>query len=113
MTPTGRFHAKVKPSAAHSILVATHALPPATSPPYPQVPVLDSTRAILCLLINVFAPGIGTIAAGVMGQKPLIGRGVAQLLLSIVLVGWVWGIVTGVQLLQNATWQEKGAGRPA
>jgi hypothetical protein len=81
------------------------------NPPYPQVPVLDSTQAIICLVINIFVPGIGTIVGGVMGQKPLIGRGIAQLLLSIIIVGWVWGIVTGVQLLQNATWKEKGAGR--
>lgn len=82
---------------------------PADAPPYPQSPVLDTTHALLCLGLNVFLPGIGTIAAGVLGQQPLIGRGVAQLLLSLILVGWIWAIVTGVQLLHNAVWRERGA----
>lgn len=81
--------------------------------PYPQSPVIDKTSALVCLLINVLLPGVGTIAAGVMGQKPLIGRGIAQLLLSIVIVGWVWAIVTGIQLLHNAVWRERNVPRTA
>lgn len=85
----------------------------ATSPPYPQSPVIEKSNALVCLLINVFVPGVGTIAGGVMGNKPLIGRGIAQLLLAIIVVGWIWGVVTGVQLLQNAVWKEAQASRPA
>ncbi|HUR69725.1 MAG TPA: hypothetical protein VM370_10820 [Candidatus Thermoplasmatota archaeon] len=86
----------------------------AGSPPYPQSPIVEKSNAILCLVINVFLPGIGTIVGGVMGNKPLIGRGIAQLLLSLIIVGWVWALVTGVQMLQNATWNESPmAVRPA
>ena len=87
----------------------------AGAPPYPQSPVIDTLPALLCLGLNVLLPGIGTIAAGVLGEKPLIGRGVAQLVLALVLVGWVWAIVTGVQLLHNAVWRERRASpaRPA
>lgn len=85
------------------------------SPPYPQSPVIEKNNALICLIINLFFPGIGTIVGGVMGNKPLIGRGVAQLLLAIIIVGWIWAIVTGIQMLQNATWKESqgGAPRPA
>lgn len=79
--------------------------------PYPQSPVLDKTMAMVCLAINVFVPGVGTIAGGVLGEKPLIGRGIAQLLLALIVVGWIWAIVTGVQMLSNAVWKEKQAGR--
>lgn len=77
----------------------------APAPPYPQTPVVDKNSALLCLVINILLPGVGTIAGGVLGNKPMIGRGIAQLLLSILIVGWVWAIVTGIQMLHNATWQ--------
>ena len=90
-------------------VVSASPVVPASPPPYPQSPVLTMDRALICLVVNIFVPGIGTIIAGVLGEKPLIGRGIAQLLLSIILVGWIWAIVTGVQLLQNAKWQETRA----
>jgi ABC-type transport system involved in multi-copper enzyme maturation permease subunit len=70
--------------------------------PYPQSPVVDMNMAIVVLIVNLFFPGIGTIVAGVVGEKPLIGRGIAQLLLSIILVGWIWALVTSIQVMQNA-----------
>lgn len=87
----------------------------AASPPYPQSPVVEQNIAIVTLIVNLFVPGIGTIIAGVVGNKPMIGRGIAQLLLSIIIVGWIWAIVTGVQVLQNSSWADKNrgvAGRP-
>lgn len=86
---------------------------PAGPAPYPQVPVLKMDQALICLVVNIFAPGIGTIIGGVLGEKPLIGRGIAQLLLSIIIVGWIWAIVTGVQFLQNGKWAENRGARPA
>ena len=82
------------------------------SPPYPQSPVVEKNMGIVTLVVNIFFPGIGTIVAGVVGNKPMIGRGIAQLLLAIILVGWIWAIVTGVQVLQNATWAEARGIRP-
>lgn len=79
------------------------------APPYPQAPVLDRSSALLCLIINILLPGVGTIAGGVMGNVKLIGRGIAQLLLAIVIVGFVWAIVTGIQMVHNATWNERRA----
>lgn len=84
------------------------------APPYPQMPVLETSMAVVALVVNIFVPGIGTIVAGVVGHQRLIGRGIAQLLLALIIVGWIWGVVSGVQALTNANWGEKNrAFRPA
>ncbi|HLE97965.1 MAG TPA: hypothetical protein VI997_11385 [Candidatus Thermoplasmatota archaeon] len=84
------------------------------TPPYPKTPVVAMDKALICLVINILVPGIGTIVAGVLGNKPQIGKGIAQLVLTIIVVGWIWGIVTGIQLLQNAKWMEtKGTMQPS
>ena len=70
--------------------------------PYPQSPVLTMGMAVVVLVVNLFLPGIGTLIAGVSGQQPLIGRGIAQLLLALIVVGWVWALVTSIQCLSNA-----------
>ncbi len=77
------------------------------APPYPQTPVLEMPMAVVALVCNVVLPGLGTVIAGVVGHQRLIGRGIAQLLLALVIVGWVWGLVTGIQALTNASWGEK------
>jgi hypothetical protein len=78
--------------------------PPTPQPiPYPQSPVLDLGPAIVVLVLNaIVIPGLGTIVGAIMGKHKMIGRGVAQFFLAIVVVGWVWGIITGVQCLVNA-----------
>ena len=81
--------------------------PASSQPPYPQTPVLETGVAAACLIANVIIPGLGTLIAGIVGVRPLVGRAIAQFFLTIVIVGWVWGIVTGVQLLTNASWKEK------
>ena len=80
---------------------------PSATPPYPNAPVVEMNLALVCLVINIFVPGIGTIVAGVVGNKPMIGRGIAQLLLALIIVGWIWAIVTGIQLVQNASWNDQ------
>ena len=74
----------------------------ATAPPYPQMPVLETSIAVVVLVVNIFLPGIGTIVAGVVGKHKMIGRGVVQFLTWWLIVGWVWAIITGVQCLTNA-----------
>ena len=78
----------------------------AATPPYPKMPVLDSNMALIVLIINLFFPGVGTIVAGIQGNMPLIGRGIAQLLLAIIIVGWVWALVSSIQALSNASWKK-------
>lgn len=79
----------------------------ADAQPYTQSPVLEMSMAIICGAINFFLPGIGTITAGVIGAEKTIGRGIAQLLLALIVVGWIWAQVTSIQLLINASWQQK------
>lgn len=70
--------------------------------PYPQSPVLEMPIAIVVFVVNFVFPGIGTLVAGVVGKHPMIGRGIAQLLLSLIIVGWIWALVTSIQCLTNA-----------
>ena len=83
--------------------------------PHPQTAVVDKGVAIAMLIVNIVIPGLGTIIADVLARGPnkMIGRGIAQFVLSIIIVGWVWAIVTGVQLIKNAMWLEdqQGAAR--
>jgi hypothetical protein len=74
----------------------------AATTPYPQSPVLEMPVAAAVLIANVIVPGLGTVIAGIVGKHPTIGRGILQFILAIIIVGWIWGIVTGVQCLINA-----------
>lgn len=54
---------------------------------------------IIVLVMNVLLPGSGTfIAAGNMEERRLFVHGVLQVVLTVVLVGWLWSIVWGVLL---------------
>lgn len=77
------------------------------TPPYPQMPTLEVPMAIVVLVVNLFFPGIGTIVAGVLGNMKLIGRGIAQLLLALIFVGWVWALVSSIQAISNANAAKK------
>lgn len=81
---------------------ASVATAPPSHVPYPQSPVLEMPMAIVVLVVNLVLPGIGTIIAGVVGQQKMIGRGIAQFLLTIIVVGWIWALVTSIQCLSNA-----------
>lgn len=72
------------------------------SVPYPQTPVLEMPVAAVVLIANILVPGLGTLIAGIMAKQKLIGRAVLQFILWIVIIGWIWAIVTGVQALINA-----------
>ena len=62
--------------------------------------------ALLCLLLNLVAPGFGTIAHAYFGgsvkynlrfRRCIIG--LAQFVLAFVIFGWLWSAVYGVRLL--------------
>jgi hypothetical protein len=89
-------------------------VPAAGAPPYPQTPVLETPMAAVVLIANILIPGLGTLVAGIIAHQKLIGRAVAQFLLALVIVGWVWAVITGVQALINASWGSKNpSGRSA
>lgn len=60
----------------------------------------DGIIAIVCGIINIFLSGIGTIVAGALdGDTADIIIGLIQLVLIIIIVGWVWSIVWGVLMI--------------
>jgi hypothetical protein len=105
--------ARKAPAASAPAAAAAAAPAPAPAartggiPPYPQTPVLETPMAAVVLVANILIPGLGTLVGGIIAHQRLIGRAVAQFLLAIIIVGWVWGVITGVQALVNASWGAK------
>lgn len=67
--------------------------------------------AIVCLLLNIFIlPGLGSLIGGRtkagVWQLVLVLAGVPLSLVLIgfpmILIAWIWSIVTGVQIIQEA-----------
>lgn len=99
-----------KPAAAKAPAKTTLHVDPTpmlAGAPYPKMPVLEMGPAVAVLIANIIIPGLGTLIAGIIAHQRLIGRAVAQFLLTIVIVGWVWSIISGVQALINASWGAK------
>ncbi len=75
---------------------------------FPKVSV-DFARFVLAL--NILLPGVGTFAAGCASEKKeastFIMIGIIQLLFCILLIGWVWSIALGVQLLDYSVLLEQ------
>mmetsp|Transcript_2608 Transcript_2608/g.3608 ORF Transcript_2608/g.3608 Transcript_2608/m.3608 type:complete len:91 (-) Transcript_2608:114-386(-) len=64
---------------------------------------LDSTLAIVCLVLNCipFTSGIGTCISACTGDKfrcHTLGIGILQWFLTGLLVGWIWSIMHGIWL---------------
>lgn len=57
------------------------------------------------LIINVFIPGLGTIIAAFMDGPDWknVAFGVLQLILTCVLIGWVWAIFWGILIWKKAS----------
>lgn len=54
---------------------------------------------IVCLVLNILLPGTGTlVAAGNQEDKKYLIFGIVQLLTALIVVGFLWSIVTGVMI---------------
>ncbi|XP_078492007.1 protein stum homolog [Ciona intestinalis] len=91
------------------------------------IPIVPSCISWLCLLFNLFTPGIGTFIMAICALcgcktnsvKPNkckdfalnILCGFLQLLLAIILVGWIWSIYWGINIvtIANETEERKKA----
>ena len=62
----------------------------------------NAVMATLCLLLNIFLPGVGTILNGCLGVHFVEGLcyGLLQILLTPLLIGWIWSIVYGIKIVQ-------------
>ena len=57
---------------------------------------------IMCLLLNILFPGIGTMVNACLG--PVVGPGMLYGLIqgctTVILVGWIWSIVYGIKIMK-------------
>jgi hypothetical protein len=72
------------------------------------VPYMNCLFAWIIFIINIFAPGVGTIICGVVGCSfDCLLIGVLQILLAPFIIGWIWSIYWGFLCV------EKSRGAPA
>ena len=73
---------------------------------------IDKTMAIVCLLLNtLICPGLGTIVHACMGPHPAKGiiYGILQFAFTwVFLIGWVWGIIYGVNIVKKSSSHHHG-----
>lgn len=71
-----------------------------------HLPVLSKPIAIVILVINIIFPGIGTMLLSCIGgtfKREHLFVGLAQLVLAICVIGWIWSILWGVFLVLKST----------
>lgn len=57
---------------------------------------------LIVFLVNLVLPGVGTMIIGgcnKRGRAYFILQGIAQLMLSILVIGWIWALLTSLDLL--------------
>lgn len=67
-------------------------------------------KAIFVLIMNIFLPGSGTVLLGCMEEpknNELIKTGVLQFIAAIFVVGWIWSIWWGIELVKQAAEEEE------
>jgi hypothetical protein len=70
-----------------------------------KIPVISTTWAILILILNIFLPGWGTVALlcfSTHHKLYFLLLGLLQFLLLCLIIGWVWAIITSVQVLKKS-----------
>ena len=62
----------------------------------------NTIMATVCLILNIFLPGFGTMLNACMGVHVMAGLlyGICQVLLTPLLIGWVWSIIYGIKIVQ-------------
>ena len=71
-----------------------------------HLPVLHKTVAIIILVFNIFIPGLGTMFLACMAgdfKKEHVFVGLAQMLFSVCVIGWVWSVLWGIILVMKST----------
>jgi hypothetical protein len=70
-----------------------------------NVPKTTVKQSILILIMNIIIPGSGTILLGIISDPRndnLIKTGVLQFISAIFVVGWIWSIWWGIELVKKA-----------
>jgi len=73
-----------------------------------QVPSVPKSTGVLCLFLNFFIPGLGTLVAGLQANSSsCVVIGIMQLLLlPCALIGWIWSIWWGVLIYKKSKYHE-------
>ena len=78
--------------------------PPAAVAQY-VVPV-DKTLALVVLILNILAPGWGTMITACLGPEfnaKVLVIGLVQLVLTCIIVGWIWSILHGIWVYKKSS----------
>jgi len=81
-----------------------------TNKPLKKARKPDMTIAIVALILNIIVAGLGSLIGGKTKEGVwqvillIIGAILSTIVIGIpiLIVAWIWGIVTGVQLIQEA-----------
>ena len=76
--------------------------------------VKRSPNGILALVLCILLGGLGTIIVGAIddrgnNKKNIIILGVIQLVLSFILVGWIWAVIWGIMVFVRSDASGTGA----
>ena len=67
---------------------------------------VSETLGLICFILNVILPGVGTIVAGIIGAKgcncKTVCIGVAQGVLAGFIIGWIWSILHGKHIYERS-----------
>ena len=66
----------------------------------------DHSLAVLCLVLNIFVPGFGTIINAYQSHHNRgtgVCIGILQFLLTVFLIGWIWSIVYGINIVHQSS----------
>ena len=69
------------------------------------IPELNKVLAIILLVLNCIFPGVGTMCLSCLGPRFVWDHliiGLLQLLLSFLIIGWVWSIFWGILLVMKS-----------
>ena len=77
-----------------------------TQSPILGVPKVEKTVALICLLVNIFMPGFGTLIGAIATPTGCdfcaFVYGILQILLTGFGIGWIWSVVWGLLMYQSA-----------
>jgi hypothetical protein len=68
-----------------------------------SIPRLPAPWHIICLILNILIPGLGTIAGAILSDSSGVRTagivcGIAQFITTPILIGWIWSVVWGLYI---------------